>query len=195
MPWQMARTPPNDEQLVDESRRGSEQAMMVLYDRYRPRVMGFTLRMTGDFDLAEEVFCETFAAFFRTLERYESRGQLGAYLLRIARSKLVNEMKARFRFCPPPWEQQQRLEEPASPFPLPEEIVQSAELATLARRCLSHLSTNLREVVILRLYGGLNYAEIGDVIGTSAATARSRMRYALQALRQATKSAAGQESR
>ena len=30
--------------------------MVVLYERYRPRVIGFTLRMTGDLDLAEEVF-------------------------------------------------------------------------------------------------------------------------------------------
>ncbi|MGO9109442.1 MAG: RNA polymerase sigma factor [Thermoguttaceae bacterium] len=181
----MARIPPTDEQLVEGSRRGSEEAMVALYERYRPRVIGFALRMTGDRDLAEDVFGDTFAVFFRTLERYESRGQLSAYLLRIARSKLADEIKARLRFRPAPWEQSRAVEEPASPLPLAEELVQSAELATLARRCLSNLSTNLREVVVLRLYGGLDYTDIAEVVGVSTATARSRMRYALHALRQA----------
>ena len=46
------------------------------------------------------------------------------------------------------------------------------------------LSPQLREVIVLRLYEGLDYASIAEVVGTSAATARSRMRYALQSLRQ-----------
>jgi RNA polymerase sigma-70 factor (ECF subfamily) len=145
--------------------------------------MGFALRMTGELDLAEEVFCETFAAFFRTLERYESRGQLSAFLLRIARSKLANEMNARRRFSRGPC-QEREIEETISPAPLPEDAAQSAELADLAQRSLMSLSPQLREVIVLRLYEGLDYASIAEVVGTSAATARSRMRYALQSLRQ-----------
>src|SRR5271157_2246 len=105
----MARTLLTDEQLVAEARLGCEDALVALYDRYRPRVMGFAFRMTGDLDLAEEVFCETFAAFFQTLDRYESRGQLGAYLLRIARSKLANETRARGRFSPAMCQQSQAI--------------------------------------------------------------------------------------
>ena len=48
------------------------------------------------------------------------------------------------------------------------------ELAELAQRSLMSLSPQLREVIVLRLYEGLDYASIAEVVGTSAATARSR---------------------
>ena len=49
---------------------------------------------------------------------------------------------------------------------------------------VSDLSPKLREVAILRYYGGLPYAEIGQVLDIPPKTAESRMRLAHQALRE-----------
>ena len=49
---------------------------------------------------------------------------------------------------------------------------------------MAGLPAHLREVVVLRLFQGLDYAAIGEATGVSEATARSRMRYALEALRE-----------
>jgi RNA polymerase sigma-70 factor (ECF subfamily) len=57
------------------------------------------------------------------------------------------------------------------------------ELTERVRRAVAELPDQLREVVILRLYEGLDYAAIAEVVGAGEATVRSRMRYALQALR------------
>src|SRR4051812_1047748 len=56
-----------DDELVRLGRGGDESALVELYHRYRPRVMAFATRMTGDPDLAEEVFCNTFTAFFASI--------------------------------------------------------------------------------------------------------------------------------
>ena len=85
-------------------------------------------------------------------------------------------MKARRRFRPSPCGVNKGEEEPVSPLPLPEESAQLAELTALAQCSLLALSTNLREVVVLRLYEGLDYANIAEVVGVDAATARPHVR-------------------
>ncbi len=171
-----------DDQLVAEAGRGSEQAMIAIYNKYRRVLISFVLRMTGDADLAEEVFCATFAAFFQTIERYESRGRLVNYLLRIAHSKLINEQKSRRRLGggEVPAENERLL----SNDPTPEDLTLKAETEARVAESLKKLPAHLREVVILRLYEDLDYAMIGEIVGAGEATVRSRMRYALQSLKQ-----------
>jgi RNA polymerase sigma-70 factor (ECF subfamily) len=52
-------------------------------------------------------------------------------------------------------------------------------------RALTTLPAAQREVIALKIDGGLTFAEIAAVIGTSANTAASRYRYALEKLRAA----------
>jgi RNA polymerase sigma-70 factor (ECF subfamily) len=163
---------PDDDALVERALAGSEEAMLDLYGRYRPRLMGYAYRMTGDRHLAEDVFHSTFLYFFQHLEHYERRGKLEAYLFRIARSALSDERLAarRAREAPP--------RDPPEPAFSPD-----PELEGKVRAALMGLSPELREAAVLRIYEGLDYSRIAEVAGVGEATARSRMRYALEALR------------
>jgi len=166
----------SDDDLVALARTGSASAMETLYRRYRDRIMTFAFRMTGDRTLAEDVFQSTFIYFYEHLEKYEAQGKLSAYLFRIARSLALDGLKAGKRDR----QAMARIEpvEPAGEEPLPTERVQKA---------LQELAPHLREVVTLRLFDGLDYGRIGEITGLSEATARSRMRYALEALRDVLK--------
>jgi RNA polymerase sigma-70 factor (ECF subfamily) len=177
----------SDDDLVAQSRGGSEAAMVELYRRHRPRVVGYVLRMAGDLHVAEEVLSATFVRFFENLERYRPQGQLAAYLLRIAHSCLVREQVARQRLrpFPPPSPNGTVHTEPAAGTPGPDRLAADRELHERVEQALAALPGHLREVVVLHLYEGLDYAAVGDIVGIGAATARSRMRYALQALRRA----------
>jgi RNA polymerase sigma-70 factor (ECF subfamily) len=165
---------PSDEDLVARARTGSAPAMEQLYRRYRDRIMAFAWRMTGDRTLAEDIFQGTFIYFYENLGRYDARGKLAAYLFQIARNQALDALRAGRR--------RKRLlsrVEPAEP-PLPEE-----SRADQAEKALLDLPAHLREVVTLKLYEGLDYAKIAEITGVPEATARSRMRYALEALREA----------
>ncbi len=172
-------TPVPDDALVSRALEGSEEALLELYARYRPRLMGYLLRQTGDRSVAEDVFQSTFLYFLRNLERYKPCGRLEAYLFRIARSELADERRAarRVREAPP------RPPQEAAYAPDP-------EIEERVRNALMELSPELREVVILRIYDGMDYATIAEITGVGEATARSRMRYALEALRRAIGAAA-----
>jgi RNA polymerase sigma-70 factor (ECF subfamily) len=165
-----------DDDLVLEARGGSGAAMEELYRRHAPRILAYAARVAGDRALAEDVVQETFAWFFRNLERYQPQGKLAAYLFRIAHSAATDEgaaaRKARGTG---------KLPEPAAPpeaEPGPDDALKARVQAALET-----LPVHLREVVVLRLFQGLDYAAVGEATGTSEATARSRMRYALEALR------------
>jgi RNA polymerase sigma-70 factor (ECF subfamily) len=165
-----------DDELVQLARAGSAEAMEELYGRHRGPILRFALRMTGEPAAAEDVFQETFVHFFRRLDRYEPRGQLAAYLYRIARSFALDEKAAARR------ERGKALRPSPS---APEEGGDREALAGRAEQALQDLPPQLREVAVLRLYEDLDYARIAEIQGVSEATARSRMRYALEALRAA----------
>ena len=176
----------DEDELVEQARSGSQDAMVELYSRYRGLVIGYVVRMTADRELADEVFAATFATFFDNLRGYRSRGQLAAYLLRIARSRLADEVRTRGRlgrrFPLADWDGSLGAE-PIDPAPNPGDAAALRELVNRAEQALWRLSDPLREVVVLRLYENLDYTTIAEIVGVGEATARSRMRYALQTLR------------
>jgi len=166
----------SDDDLVALARAGSAAAMEALYRRYRDRIMTFAYRMTGDRSLAEDIFQNTFVYFYQRLEQYQSQGKLAAYLFRIARSLALDGLKAGKRDR----QAMARIEPVEAPGeePIPTDRAQKA---------LQGLAPHLREIVTLRLFDGLDYNRIAEVTGLAEATARSRMRYALEALREALK--------
>ena len=56
------------------------------------------------------------------------------------------------------------------------------EEAFLLRKAVEDLSDKLREVVTMKIWGGLTFAEISESLGISPNTAASRYRYALEQL-------------
>lgn len=56
--------------------------------------------------------------------------------------------------------------------------------AVLAARWLESLPTEQREVIVARLWGGLSFQEIADLVGTSSSSAHRRYEAGLTALRE-----------
>ncbi len=69
----------------------------------------------------------------------------------------------------------------------PEEMIESqtldADCRTAMEKAIAGLAAEQREVLVMKIWGGLTFAAIGAVLGIPAATAASRYRYALVALR------------
>ena len=65
--------------------------------------------------------------------------------------------------------------------------VEDHELSQLIQGAMSRLPDIYREVITLKVWGGLTFAEIADALGIPANTAASRYRYGLTELRRLTK--------
>jgi RNA polymerase sigma factor (sigma-70 family) len=164
-----------DEQLMAAFVRGSAEAFSTLFARYRQPVYAFFCRRMTDRSHAEELAQETFLAILRARDRYEAtalfRTWLYAIALRILRSW---RRKAAFRAVFSGTLPVDR--EPADPRATGSDFV--------LRDAVRRLDRIDREVLLLREFEELSYAEIATVLGIPVNTVRSRLFRARTALRE-----------
>ena len=65
--------------------------------------------------------------------------------------------------------------------------VEQREFSRMIQGAMAGLPPEQREVITLKLWGGMTFAEIGEALGIPANTAASRYRYGLSELRKLTK--------
>lgn len=65
--------------------------------------------------------------------------------------------------------------------------LEAKERATALQAAIEELPGNFRDVLVLKIWGELTFAEIADALAIPANTAASRYRYALEALRKILK--------
>jgi RNA polymerase sigma-70 factor (ECF subfamily) len=170
--------------LIGRCLSGDETAYVALYDLYSGMIYRLAYSLLGDRGDAEEVLQDSFEYAFRRLDHYDARkSAFKTWLCRIAISRCHN--KRRRKWLPSFSLNQFDGREPSDPSaPLPDERAALSEQQRAVWAAVNELSPKLRIVAILRYYGGLQYAEIGQALDIPAKTAESRMRLAHKALRE-----------
>ena len=161
-----------DEQLMLEFQRGSREAFSELFARYRERIYGFFRRRLNHAARAEELAQETFMAVLRAVERYEPRAAFRSYLFGIAMNLLAAERRKAGR------------EEPGAASNPDPPVTENRDAALVVRQALERLEVTDREVLLLREYEQLSYAEIGELLCVPVGTVRSRLFRARLALKE-----------
>jgi RNA polymerase sigma factor (sigma-70 family) len=165
----------SDEQLMLSYARGETGAFTALFLRYKQPVFGFFRRRVSDPALAEELTQETFIAILRRVEQYQPTALFRTYLYaigyRILRSyRRKAFFRAGFSGMTNPGKE---------PCTNP-----SIELNLLMREALRKLDRIDQEVLLLREFEQLSYAEIATILGLPINTIRSRLFRARTALRE-----------
>lgn len=176
---------------------GDEAALAALYDRLGPRVQRLALCILGDTDEAEDVVEETFWQAWRTASRYDGRrGTVSTWILVAARSRALDRLRARRRRAD--WmaaaSSAGGLFEGASPEPPTAEaqLGESDRTDTL-RSALAVLPPDQRRAIELAFLEGLSHTEIAERTGQPLGTVKTRIRLAMQKLRQRLASMRGEE--
>ncbi|HYA96751.1 MAG TPA: sigma-70 family RNA polymerase sigma factor [Methylomirabilota bacterium] len=164
----------SDERLMLEFSQGRPEAFGELFRRYRTPICGFFRRRVTDPARAEELAQDTFLAVVRGAARYQPKALFRTYLYAIGLNILRKERrKATIRgFI---LGGQTEAANPAAR--------DTSEAGLLLRESLGKLDAMDREVLMLREYEQLRYAEIADVLGIPVNTVRSRLFRARLALR------------
>jgi len=149
------------------------EAFTELFHRYKQPIYGFFCRRVSDPGNAEELTQETFFALLRAASRYEPRALFRTYLYAIGFKILrVHRRKAAFRAA-------------FLGHSLPDPAKQDAtESGLWVRRAVEKLEPLDREMVMLREFEQLSYAEIADLLQLPLNTVRSRLFRARMALRE-----------
>lgn len=169
-----------DEDLMRRVAEGNREAMSPLLRRYASSLLTFICRMTGDRHRAEELFQEAFLAVWQNRRRYEHPRPFRPWLFGIA----ANKCRADFRTAQDlPEPLSEWLEPPATHEPSPVEAAIRSETATMVAAAVATLPPKQRAVLVLRLWNGLDYAEIAQAMQRTEATIRSQMFHALAGMR------------
>ena len=157
---------------------GREEAFAALYDRLGPALFRVAFTLLGSRPDAEDAVQEVFVGLVRTRRSLAGVTNLRAYLfsaLRHAAGRLASR-RPRERSLP-----LEALLGEASSQPQGS----TAEISDKLERARQALPAEQRELLALKVEGGLTFAEIAAVLGINANTAASRYRYALEKLRTA----------
>ena len=161
-----------------------ETALGALYDRWVRSLYSLVLHLLRDPDEAEDVVEETFWQAWRKADSYEpSKGAVSTWLLTIGRRKALDRLRARKRSREDPLEDERGFSELPSTSPDPGSEAEASDLREHIRTALRELPPEQREALELGYFSGLSQAEIAEKTGQPLGTVKTRMRLAMQKLR------------
>jgi RNA polymerase sigma-70 factor (ECF subfamily) len=178
------RTEDETDTLIARALGGDEGATAALYQLHAGMVFRLAYSLLQHQQDAEEVLQDSFEYAFRRLDQFDRRkSAFTTWLYRITVSRCRNKRRRKWL---PVVSLQQLVSEDTRDADAPQgdDALLRDERQRSVWRALGALSPKLREVAILRYYGGLPYEEIGAVLDIPAKTAESRMRLAHKALRE-----------
>jgi RNA polymerase sigma-70 factor (ECF subfamily) len=132
-------------------------ALLALYDDALPQVYGYLLPRCGGAAVAEDLTAETFLAALDAVQRRTVRTITVAWLVGIARHKLVDHWRRVGR-------EERRVNALASEPRAPHDPWDEVLDATRARSVLDALGPHHRAVLSLRYLDGLSVPEVADVL-------------------------------
>lgn len=172
-----------DEWLMAQAALGQRDALEPLVRRYAGPLVGFIRRMIGDSHRAEELFQEVFLTVWQKRSQYQFPRPFKPWLYMIA----LNRCRADFRGTKNDARHvdYESGPTPESPEASPMEEAIARETAERIELAVRALPPQQRLVVVMRVWEGMSYAEIAEMIGRTEATVRSTMHHGLASLREA----------
>ena len=169
-----------DKWLVWKANRGSREAVLEIYEKYKHDLMTLAAALLRDTGGAEDVVHEVFAGFLTYVETFRLTGSLKGYLATCVANAARNLNKAaggrRNAALEAAEEVQSAVIDP------PDAAIHGEQLQRL-EAALGRLPYEQREVLLLHVYSGLKFKTIARQQGLSINTVQGRYRYALDKMR------------
>jgi RNA polymerase sigma-70 factor (ECF subfamily) len=155
--------------------RGDEAAFAELYDACAARLHRYLAARLSSHELASDVIQSAFLRVVKSRKRFHGVDNPVAYLFQIARNEAIR-LGTRQRVGERPLTAAEFLSVDSS-------MALQREDADVVAVALQRLAFEDREIVELKVFGGLTFREIADVTGLPSATVATRYRRALESVR------------
>ncbi|MFN0178881.1 MAG: RNA polymerase sigma factor [Gemmatimonadales bacterium] len=180
----------DDRALLGQIAGGDERALGLLYDRYSALLYAVAYRIVGERADAEEIVLEAFSQVWRTAGRFQGeKGSVVAWLTMIGRSRALDLVRARGRRA-------RVVDTAAHAEPdvalamgrgpeQPGAQVADKERAARVAEAMDGLSAPQRQAIELAFFEGLSHSEIAERLDQPLGTIKTRVRLAMEKLRDA----------
>lgn len=170
----------DDREAFDLWLKGDKRGFSQLYEKYKNRVFGFLIRMTGEREIAEDLLQETFFAAMRNVDQFDRSRSFLSWLFGIAHKRTIDY----FRHAKVETDHQEEAENAiGSRIDRPDQELSNKSIQKKVREALEELDPLQREVFLLREMAGVPFKEISVIMNCPINTALGRMRLALKNIR------------
>lgn len=178
--------PVADEQLMLDYAAGDAAAFDALYARHKGPLYRLMRRSVHDAAHADELYQDVWMRVIEARVRYSPQARFTTWLYTIAHNRLVDHWRAKGLVSVSLDEERAvPLEIDAGPAADPMRVAEGREALARFGAALEALPLAQREAFLMHEEGGLGAAEIAQASGITMEAAKSRLRYAMNKLRQA----------
>ncbi|GAB4110296.1 MAG: hypothetical protein OHK0050_04770 [Roseiflexaceae bacterium] len=167
---------PSDLELVMRAQAGDTTALAEIYQRYAALVYRYIYKRVGDAEVAEDLQSEVFVKMLESLPRYEERGlPFSAWLYRIAHSRIIDLIRRR----------RVRKHVALGDYDMPDQrpsLLHSFAEHEALQQSLATLTNEQRQIIELRFWADLSYAEISARTGRSPQAIKALQHRGLQSI-------------
>jgi len=170
-----AQAPPDMNQAAE--------LLEAVFSRYQAQLLGTLYHLVGNEDDARDALQESFVKCWRHRDKVPEVHNLKAWVFRIALNTGRDLRETAWRRKKQSLPASEAMVESSGANPT--QIAEQNEQLRLLRGAITELREEEQEVFLLRQNGDMTYEEIATSIGIPTGTVKTRMRLALQKLRQA----------
>ncbi|MBM82000.1 MAG: RNA polymerase subunit sigma [Planctomycetaceae bacterium] len=163
----------SDARLVDEARRGDQQAFGQLVQRYERRLLRVIMRFIRDRDVAEDLAQETFLRVYERLGQFDTSRRLGPWLFRIGVNLTVDHLRKHQRRIRWALFSERTIER--TPEPEISDPREALDLKQEVQIVIEQVPEKYRTVLVLRDLENFSTSEIASILDRKEATIRWRL--------------------
>jgi RNA polymerase sigma-70 factor (ECF subfamily) len=176
----------SDNELIARFLGGERAAFDELVLRYREQVCATAYRMVGNAETAEEIAQEAFIRVFRGLGKFRKKANFTTWLYRITMNLCYDEYSRRKKAAE--LNPQAEGATAQATAEAPSEMLSDNERKQWLECQIETLPFKQRSTIMLRIFRGMSFKEIGRALGCSAGSARVNYRHAVLKLKDAVAS-------
>ncbi|MBK6690929.1 MAG: RNA polymerase sigma factor [Myxococcales bacterium] len=182
----------SDEALMERYQRGDQSAFGQLVRKHQGPLFHFALRQLRSEPAAEEVVQDAFVRVVQSAADFKHEARFSTWLYTIARNLCIDQIRKRAHRRHPSLDERGEDDDgptlgertPDTKASVEREATGN-ELKVRIAAAVDRLPEDQKEVFLLREVANLPFKEIADLVGVPENTIKSRMRYALERLKDA----------
>ena len=158
-------------------RRHDPDLLDRLIEQYQHRLLRYLVYLSGNRELAEDLFQETWIRVLERGQQYDGKHEFSTWLYAVARNLTIDYLRKKSPLSLDGLmeDEEHAPLEPADPRPMAWELMQQHEQAERVSAALLNIPAEYRETVILRFQEGLALDEISKVTRSPLGTVKSRL--------------------
>lgn len=165
-----------DDELLLRCQNGDVDAFAHLVGRYRSVLFSYLLRLTGNFELSQDIFQETLIKVWENISRCKRNGKFKHWMFRIA----YNAAMDMFRKSKNNVDLQSIKDFASANDPLVSMV--NDEKRNMLHTAMQQLTEKQKQVFLLRQHGDMTFKEIAEIMKEPLNTVLSHMNYAVKKL-------------